>query len=72
MRTTSKITETVSKLMFERRISNKLGDKFQGLGGNFQMCNLTVPLIKAKHLNGQELSRTHRRTGPPLKTQHRM
>lgn len=49
VRTTSKETKIVCKLLFERRTSNKLGDKFRVLWGNFQMCPLPVQLHKTKH-----------------------
>lgn len=43
MRTTSKITKTVCKILLESRNSNKLGDKFKALWGTFKralcLCN---------------------------------
>lgn len=58
VRTTSKITKIVCKLLFERRTSNKLGDKFRVLWGNFQTCPLPVQLHKTKDPDGQGPSRS--------------
>lgn len=58
VRTTSKIRKMVCKLLFERRTSNKLGDKFRVLWGNFQTCPLPVQLHKTKRPGGQGPSRS--------------
>lgn len=58
VRTTSKIRKIVCKLLFERRTSNKLGDKFRVLWGNFQTCPLPVQLHKTKRPGGQGPSRS--------------
>lgn len=53
VRTTSKVIKIACKLLLERRISNKLGDKSRVLWGNFQTCSLAVQLHKTKHPDSQ-------------------